>query len=195
MPCRADTPDSEIFEEAMADVERLSTDREQTRHVPEPLYRTPVMISQREREVLRELDQLVSGEAQFDLPDSDEYMEGSVPGLDRRTLRRLHRGEFTLEAELDLHGQTVAAARIAVERFVVDAHSRGLRCIRIVHGRGRNSPGRVPVLKQSLPRWLARGPARQIVLGFTTAAARDGGAGATYVLLRKHGRPLRRDSL
>ena len=188
-------PDGELFEEAMADVERLSTDHERTRHLPEPRFRRPVRISGREREVLRELDQLVSGEAPFNLPDSDEYMEGSVPGLDRRTLRRLHRGEFTLEAELDLHGQIAETARTAVERFVMDAHGRGLRCIRIVHGRGLNSPGGVPVLKQSLPRWLARGPARHIVLGFTTAAPPDGGAGATYVLLRKRGRPLRRDSL
>ena len=195
MPRRARPVDSELFEEAMADVERLPVDHEQTRHVPEPCFRPPAMVSQREREALRELDQLVSGEAPFNLPDSDEYMEGSVPGLDRRTLRRLHRGEFTLEAELDLHGQTAAAARVAVERFVQDAHGRGLRCIRIVHGRGRNSPGRIPVLKQSLPRWLARGPARHIVLGFTTASPRDGGVGATYVLLRKHGRPLRRDCL
>lgn len=195
MPHRTNSPDRDLFDEAMADVEPIPTDRDRIRHLPEPSFRAPATISQREQEVLRELDRLVSGESPFDVRDSDEYMEGSVPGLDRRTLRRLHRGKFALEAELDLHGQDAAAARIAVERFVSKSHGLGLRCIRIIHGRGRNSPGGVPVLKQSLPRWLARGPARQIVLGFTSATPRDGGAGVTYVLLRKRGRPLRRDSL
>ena len=68
---------------------------------------------------------------------------------------------------------------------MVDCHKKDLRCVRIVHGRGKNSPGGVPVLKQNLPRWLSRGPARLIVLAYTSALPRDGGAGATYVLIRR----------
>ena len=108
----------------------------------------------------------------FDVRDSDEVMEGCVPGLDPRVLRRLRRGEFTPQADLDLHGSDAATARVLVEAFVVESHGRGLRCLRIVHGRGRRSPNGEAVLKPSLPRWLARGPARLIVLAYTRGPVR-----------------------
>jgi DNA-nicking Smr family endonuclease len=174
-------PEEALFAEAVADVEPLAADR----HLPEPVWRAPETIGAREREALRELDRLVAGESVFELADSDEYHEGSVPGFDRRQLARLRRGEFTLQADLDLHGTDSATARVLIERFVSSSHARGLRCVRIVHGRGKNSPGGEPVLKSNLPRWLARGPARRIVLAYTSAARKDGGAGATYLLLRK----------
>jgi DNA-nicking Smr family endonuclease len=181
-----------LFAEEMAGVRRL----EQDRHLPEIRLRKPTPLSEREREVLLELDRLVAGESPFDLRDSDEYIEGKVRGLDPRVLKQLRRGEFTVQADLDLHGQDAETARVQVERYIGQCHELGLRCVRIVHGRGRNSPGRVPVLKASLPRWLARGPARLIVLAYVTAATKDGGAGATYVLLRKpDGRRRRADPL
>jgi DNA-nicking Smr family endonuclease len=176
--------DLDLFFEEVADVERLAQDR----HLPEPVIRKPVPLSEREREVLQELDRLVAGEVPFDLRDSDEYVEGKVPGLDPRVLKSLRRGEFTVQADLDLHGLDAATSRQQVEHY--------LRCVRIVHGRGRNSPNGVPVLKPSLPRWLSRGPARHIVLAYSSAAQKDGGAGALYVLLRKRdGRRPRRDRL
>ena len=172
--------DDDAFEAAMAGVRPI----ERTQHAPEPCYREPVPLSAREREVMRELDALVSGEAPFDMRDSDEVMEGCVPGLDPRVVRRLRRGEFTPQADLDLHGCDAETARGLVEAFVVESHARGLRCLRIVHGRGNRSPNGA-VLKPSLPRWLARGPARLIVLAWTSAPQSDGGTGASYVLLRK----------
>lgn len=175
----------------MAGVQRL----EQDRSVPEIVFRVPVPHSAREREVLRDLDRVVRGETPFPLQDTDEYLEGAVSGLDPRVLRRLHRGEFTLQADLDLHGKDSETARGLVARFITDCHDRGLRCVRIVHGRGRNSPGGVPILKSRLPRWLARSPSRNVVLGYTSAHPRDGGGGATYVLLRSGGRSPRRDPL
>ena len=178
---RTKAGDEELFEAEVADVRPL----EQDRRPPELGSRKPLPLSEREREVLEELERLVSGEAPFDLRDSDEYLEGRVPGLDPRVLKSLRRGEFTVQADLDLHGRDAATARVEVERYICRCHELGLRCIRIVHGRGRNSPGRVPVLKESLPRWLARGPARRIVLAYASATPQDGGVGATYVLLRK----------
>jgi DNA-nicking Smr family endonuclease len=178
---RADDPDSaELFEQAMAGVDPL----EQDRHLPQPVFRAPVTISAHEREVLRELDALVAGEGPDDMIDPDDVIEGKVPGLDPRVVKQLRRGEFTVQADLDLHGVDSESARGLVERFIVEGHTRGLRCLRIVHGRGRNSPGRVPVLKTNLPRWLTRGPARLLVLAYTSAPRHDGGAGASYVLLR-----------
>ena len=174
-------PDEEnLFAEAMADVQPI----EQDRHRPEISFRTPVSISEREREALRELEQIVSGEVPIEFDDPEEFLQGSVPGLDRRILKQLRRGEFTVQADLDLHGVDAETARCLVEHFVESCHARGLRCVRVVHGRGRNSPGGIPVLKANLPRWLARGPARLLVLAYTSATPKDGGAGASYVLLR-----------
>jgi DNA-nicking Smr family endonuclease len=184
--------DQAIFEEAMSGVRRLERDRS----VPQIVFRAPVPYSEREREALRELDRLIEEDSPLPLHETDEYMEGAVRGLDPRVLRQLRRGKFTLQAELDLHGVVAETARGLVERFIVECHRRGLRCVRIVHGRGRNSPGGVPVLKERLPRWLARGPARQIVLAYTSALPHDGGAGAAYVLLRSaRSRRPRRDPL
>lgn len=185
--------DDEVFAEAMEGVRKL--DRKQREQ--QVLYREPVKLSAREREVMRELDALVNGEIPFDLRDSEEVLEGTVPGLDPRVLRRLRGGEFTPQADLDLHGSDAATARVLVEAFVVESHARGLRCIRIVHGRGNRSPNGEAVLKRSFPRWLARGPARLIVLAYTAAPQADGGLGASYVLLRKGPgrRPLGRDPL
>ena len=173
--------DDRVFEEAMADVRPIERDRIE----PEIQYRTPVTISEHERSVLRELDELVAGGGETPLVDPDELMEGAVAGLDPRVLKRLRRGEFTVQADLDLHGADAETARLLLERFLIDTHARGLRCVRVVHGRGKNSPGGRPVLKANLPRWLARGPARHLVLAYSSATAHDGGAGASYVLLRR----------
>ncbi|HTO71855.1 MAG TPA: Smr/MutS family protein [Myxococcota bacterium] len=176
-------PDDEaaLFEEAVAGVARL----EQTRRPPSPVYREPTPVSEREHEVIRELDALVAGEGPFDVRDAGEELSGCVPGLDPRVVRRLRKGEFTPQADLDLHGCDAETARAQVEALVVTAHARGLRCLRIVHGRGNRSPNGEPVLRPSLPRWLARGPARKIVLAYSSAPPTDGGTGATYVLLRR----------
>lgn len=184
-----DNDDDAEFAEAMEGVRKLSSER----RGPQICYREPVRLSDREREVMRALDALVNGETPFDLRDSEELTQGSVPGLDPRVLRRLRRGEFTLQADLDLHGCDAKTARALVEGFIVESHARGLRCVRIVHGRGNRSRNGEAVLKPSLPRWLARGPARQIVLAWTAARQADGGVGASYVLLRKGpGAPKRR---
>jgi DNA-nicking Smr family endonuclease len=176
-----DPSDDEVWGDAVAGVQPLA----QTRRTPQPRYREPVALSAREREVMRELDALVNGEVPFDTRHDDEVIEGCVPGLDPRVLRRLRSGEFTPQADLDLHGTDAETARGLVEAFVVESHARGLRCLRIVHGRGRRSPNGEAVLKPALPRWLARGPARLIVLAYTSAPRADGGTGASYVLLRK----------
>jgi DNA-nicking Smr family endonuclease len=180
-PPEPDGDEAALFESEVAGVRRLEHDA----HVPGVVYRAAVRISEREREALRELDLVLSGDAPFELAESEEYIEGRVPGVDRRVLRRLHAGEFTVQADVDLHGRDAQTARRLVAKLVADSHARGLRCVRIVHGRGRGSPNGEPVLKASLPRWLSRGPTRHLVLAWATAPRHDGGAGATYVLLRR----------
>ncbi len=177
-------PEQDLFEEAMAGVERIEHDRQ----VPEIVFRAPVPHSAHERDVLRELDRIIEGDAPVPVQYTDEHLEGAVAGLDPRVVRQLHKGEFTLQADLDLHGKDSETARRLVTRFIRDCHARGLRCVRIVHGRGKNSPGGIPILKAKLPRWLGRGPARHVVLAYTSAPSNDGGAGVMYVLLRSGGR-------
>ncbi len=138
-----------------------------------------------ENEALAELYDLVAGRAGFDVTDTDEYMEGCVLGLDTNLVRKLRQGEFSRQACLDLHGMTAEAAQEEVERFITNAVRDGLRCVLIVHGRGRNSPGQVPVLKERVKLALTRGKLARVVLAFATARPHDGGLGALYVLLRR----------
>jgi DNA-nicking Smr family endonuclease len=136
-------------------------------------------------EVLAALYDLVSGQGGFDLTETDEYVEGARVGIDPRLVTRLRRGEFPMQAHLDLHGMTQAAAREALSSFIVESVRRGLRSVLVVHGRGLRSAGGHPVLKHATAHWLSHGTIGGHVLAFATACPSDGGAGATYVLLRR----------
>jgi DNA-nicking Smr family endonuclease len=139
-------------------------------------------------DAIDELRALVSGEAPFDLADSDEYVEGRVAGLDANVVRKLRRGEFAVQGHVDLHGLTREEAKGTVEAFLRSARSAGKRCVLVVHGRGLHSKDQLPVLKDALRTWLARGRFARHVLAFASARPVDGGAGAIYVLLRRAGR-------
>ncbi len=141
-----------------------------------------------DEEALRALEALVSGEAPFDLSDSDEFVEGRVAGLDPAVVRKLRRGDYAVQGHADLHGMTREEARREVDRFLGESRRRGRRCVLLVHGRGLHSKDQVPVLKEALRSWLARGRFGRQVLAFATARPQDGGAGALYVLLRRPGR-------
>ena len=103
------------------------------------------------------------------------------PGVQRREIVRLRRGRFDVEADLDLHGRTIADAVAALSRFLEDSRRGGRRCVRIVHGKGFGSR-RGPVMKAHVDRWLR---ARSEVLAFCSAIPPHGGTGALYVLLRR----------
>jgi DNA-nicking Smr family endonuclease len=139
-------------------------------------------------DALRELEALVSGEAPFDLADTDEFIEGRVPGLDPAIVRRLRRGEFAVQGHVDLHGMTREEAKEAVDAFLRASRRAGKRCVLLVHGRGIHSKDQVPILKEALKSWLATARFGRHVLAFATARPVDGGAGAVYVLLRRPGR-------
>jgi DNA-nicking Smr family endonuclease len=171
----------------MADVRPLRADSRVDAPAPATLtVRTKI---DEDAEALAELSDLVAGNGNFDISDSTEYVEGAVIGLDARILRRLRRGEFAYRAMIDLHGMSAAAARVEVERFVMNALADGHRAVLIVHGRGHNSKDNVPVLKERLKSWLARGRIGRSILAFTSARPADGGAGALYVLLRRRRGP------
>ncbi|MGE3540178.1 MAG: Smr/MutS family protein [Candidatus Tectimicrobiota bacterium] len=136
-------------------------------------------------EALADLQDLVDGRGPFTIQYTDEYMEGVAPGVDMRLAARLHRGDYAVHDHLDLHGHTVEAAKIAMDRFMTSAYLSGQRCVLIIHGRGLNSRDNRPVLKEQVRYWLSHGRLSRMVLAFATAPINNGGAGAVYVLLRR----------
>ena len=173
--------DEALFRREMKGVQPLSGES----HVMPTATPGPPAPRDEEAEVMAQLADLVNGRVGFDFSDSDEYIEGIAQGLDRRLLKKLRQGFFAVQGHLDLHGRTRAEARQIVEQFVIESRGRGHRCVLIVHGRGLNSKDQVPVLKESLKVWLARGRIARSVLCFCSARSSDGGGGAVYVLLRR----------
>jgi DNA-nicking Smr family endonuclease len=104
------------------------------------------------------------------------------PGVPEAIFRRLRRGSFRVEAELDLHGLTAAASAQQLAEFLKEARAHGCRCVRIIHGKGLRSGTRGPVLKSTVNTLLRRA---DVVLAFASARPASGGTGATLVLLRQ----------
>ena len=104
------------------------------------------------------------------------------PEVGRRTMRKLARGHFSIQAEIDLHGMTVAEAKPRLAEFITDCARDSRLCVRVVHGKGLGSGQRGPVLKHRVNRWLRQW---DTVLAYVSARQVDGGTGAVYVLLKK----------
>jgi DNA-nicking Smr family endonuclease len=149
--------------------------------LPEPL---PLQHWLDEARVLREA---MSDE--FDvstLLDTDDQLSFRRPGIGTDVTARLRAGHWSIQRQLDLHGLRTDDAREALGAFIRSAHKAGLRCVRVVHGKGLGSPGKTPVLKGRVQRWLVQ---KREVLAFVQAKPAEGGAGALVVLLiqaRRH---------
>jgi len=117
---------------------------------------------------------------QIQLPPLDNFS-----GIDRANAERLKRGLHPIEARLDLHGKTVAEAHHALAAFVHRSSEAGRRCVLVITGRGLGPSG-PGVLKSAVPRWLEEVGLRRKILAIAPAQPRDGGAGALYLLLRRH---------
>ncbi len=166
--------DAALFQEALQDVVPLHDDRaEPYRSRPPPLPRPAD-------------EQPASGQEQEHFVDLEiettEELLFMRPGVQQKLLRELRRGKITPDDCLDLHGLRVKGARIALMRFLQQALEQQLRCIRIIHGKGRGSPESQPVLKQKTNQWLRQ---KREVLAFCSAPPHGGGTGATYVLLSR----------
>lgn len=111
---------------------------------------------------------------------TDDGLSYRRPGIAADVVARLRRGQWAIRAEIDLHGLRRDEAREQVSAFLREAGRRGHRCVRVVHGKGNGSPGRQPVLKAKVQRWLAQSSE---VVAFTQASGPQGGAGALIVLL------------
>ena len=135
-------------------------------------------------ETMAKLSDLVSYGKGFTIADTPEYIEGTGYHVHPEVARRLHQGHYSIQAFVDLHWLLVEDAQAAFETFLKWAVTTGKTGVLIVHGRGLSSPGE-PVLKNKVVDWLTHGRWRKWVVAYASARACDGGAGATYVLLRR----------
>jgi DNA-nicking Smr family endonuclease len=118
----------------------------------------------------------------WDIGQEFEHQQSYVrEGIGSDVAGKLRRGFWSVQAELDLHGCTADQAHDALADFVLDARTRGLRCVRVIHGKGLTSPGREPVLKGKVRRWLSHWDE---VLAYAEAPQHAGGGGAVLVLLK-----------
>jgi DNA-nicking Smr family endonuclease len=114
------------------------------------------------------------------LLDVDELLSFRRPGIGTDVTRKLRRGDWSIQRQLDLHGLRRDEARDQLSFFIREAFKHGIRCVRVVHGKGLGSPGKAPVLKNRVYNWLVQ---KQEVLAFVQAKPADGGGGALVVLL------------
>ena len=170
--------DKNLFVRAAGKVEPL---RERKRVDLKPDQPPPIAVQKRldEQRVLHE-----AFSDEFDastLLDVDDALSFRRPGIGTDVTRKLRKGDWTLQGEIDLHGLRREEAREALAAFMRDAYKRGWRCVRVVHGKGLGSPGKTPVLKGRVQSWLVQ---KNEVLAFVQARGYEGGAGALVVLLK-----------
>jgi DNA-nicking Smr family endonuclease len=171
----ADSEEAQVFRAAVRDVTPLRTPAD-----PPPGTAPPPPRARRRAPSVEpeSLGRVVAAE---DAPSAADPLSFRRSGVRDQTLRQLRRGRYPVEDELDLHGLSQSAARDHLAEFIAESSLMGLRCVRIVHGKGYRSGARGPVLKIAVNTWLKR---HTDVLAFTSARVIDGGTGAVYVLLR-----------
>lgn len=181
--------DMAMFCNAMQDVTPLGDERKsRTAPICDTPADTPQLQDPRDEdhEVKKRLMDLVTGKLEFSLEYSDEFIQGHVKGLDLKLLGKLKAGTYSPEAHLDMHGMTLEQAYDNMVDFIRYHYLEGKRTVLLIPGRGRNSPDGQSILRRAVQTWLTRDPFKRVVLAFCTARPQHGGAGALYVLLRKH---------
>ncbi len=170
--------EADLFREMVGAVEPLKVARRVTHAAPPP---APIA-RQREIDEQAALAESLSDDFEPDtVLDTDDQLSWTREGLSIEVLRKLRRGHWVVQAQLDLHGARVDEARDWLGDFLRDAMKRHLRCVRVIHGKGHGSIGRQPVLKGKVKRWLAQ---KDEVLAWCQPPEHDGGGGVLVVLLR-----------
>ena len=172
--------DAALFRDAMRDVEPLAASRKAFT-IARPPQPVPFQIQSEQAPLNDDLSDHIS--LQMESGDEWAFLR---PGVSRQTLRRLRRGYWKIQAELDLHGFNRDKARLALVGFLDASGTRGYRCVRVIHGKGYGSRNHEPILKTRIGSWLSQ---RNDVLAFSQARPEDGGSGAVLVLLRSFSTP------
>ena len=158
------------------------TPQAQAQRADLPRAAVPPEPRQRQQDEAQALASTLSDELDLSsLLDTDAALSYRREGIGPDVLARLRRGQWSIQRQLDLHGLRRDEAREALAAFISQAERDGLRCVRVVHGKGNGSPGREPVLKDKVKRWLVQ---KNQVIAFTQASPADGGNGALLVLLQ-----------
>lgn len=169
--------DKDLFVRAAGAVKPLP-DKRKVLHKKEQTLPVVMRYQDDEKAVLKEA---ISDE--FDvstLLEVDEHLSFRRPGIGPDVTRKLRRGDWSIQRQIDLHGLRRDDAREALGGFIREAYQQGIRCVRVIHGKGLGSPGKAPILKSRVHSWLVQ---KNEVLAFVQAKPADGGAGALVVLL------------
>jgi DNA-nicking Smr family endonuclease len=173
--------DDETFMQAMDGVDRLSW-----RHDPcpsSPPARPPG--PDRELEDRRLMQEAINGDSPITILDHPEYIEGWIGVAGKRFLPNLRNGLYSIQGQIDLHGLNRAEAQAAAEEYIARMSRFRSCCVKIIHGRGINSPADRATLKETIQRLLSMRKMSRYVVAYASAPSRDGGVGAVYVLLKK----------
>jgi DNA-nicking Smr family endonuclease len=170
--------DAELFRASVSDVTPLPPLAKVEHDLPQP---RPIP-AQRLRSDRAALEDSLNDDIPWNsgIEAGDELSFGRN-GIGPQTLKKLRRGHWVAQGELDLHGMTSVEARESLVEFLNRCRRRGVRCVRIIHGKGLRSRNREPVLKQKVAHWLMQ---REEILAFCQARQSDGGGGAVMVLLK-----------
>ena len=173
--------DEEIFLEAMNGIHRTSW-----RHSPHPSSRPePMPVPDPDFETQRLMQSAIDQDTPMPVSEHPEYIEGWIGVAGRKFLPKLRNGLYSIQGQIDLHGYNRAEAQIAVEDYIAQMSRFRSCCVKIIHGRGINSPTDKATLKEGLQRLLRTRRMSRYVVAFASAASCDGGVGAVYVLLRR----------
>jgi len=165
-----------LFRSAIGEVKPLRKPAAAPPPTPKPRPRAR-MAERDDQEARGEFARLLRDSSPLEAGDTASYRRDTLPA---RMFQRLKRGQYSVQDELDLHGATVAQAETLLRQFLLEAHAHEHGCVRIIHGKGLQSDGGAPVLKNLVDRLLRQ---RNDVLAFHSAPAGQGGTGAVLVLL------------
>ena len=167
-----------LFQAAVGQVQRLpqSTLADLKPAPPKPIPKQHLL------DEAAALQEAISDEVDVStLLETDERLSFRRPGVGQDVTQKLRRGKWSIQRQVDLHGLRTDEARETLTTFIRDAHKQGIRCVRVVTGKGLGSPGKEPVLKDKVHRWLVQ---KAEVVAFVQAQPAHGGAGALVVLLQ-----------
>ena len=173
----AEQRERELFTRTVGAVRPIPAN-ERLLHTPPAPSAQPI---QRRADEQRVMQEALSDEFDVEtLLQTDDQLSFARPGVGADVVRKLREGHWSIQRHIDLHGLRTDEAREALGQFLREAHQQGVRCVRVVHGKGLGSPGRTPVLKGRVLRWLVQ---KHEVMVFVQARPAQGGAGALLILL------------
>jgi DNA-nicking Smr family endonuclease len=176
--------EADLFRHSIGNVAILPGPDKKTHEKPRPSTQARQHMADEQAALMES----ISDEFTYDtLLDTDASLSFARNGISQDTLHKLRRGHWVIQRELDLHGLRTDQAREALGEFLRDVRRNGLRCVRVIHGKGLGSVNREPVLKNKVRNWLIQ---KDEVLAFCQATPADGGSGALIVLLKSQSRNL-----